>query len=486
MNMISKLWSSIVLMLVFTLLAGCGGSPQPDPLSAKNLNLIFVVSEDLNYNAPGDINPTTANLTTKGLRRSLSMGTFLKRQVLGGNNVTGIYAIEPMTHLQTANDYPDMVGLEAIQQFALLNEVSAFAGNNPPYTADSYPIFTSYAANSVPAGVAPPLLPCPACQGIDFKDENGDNETLVGGIVNANVPGFYVFSAPWETVSAIMANLNQREGYNLSLPASYAGPNDSYAISIAPSERSASLATYDSHATPSAMYPVFPSTAVAGTPCSMQTPFKIQVTAGSGGAVAPAAINTSETLYFIRHVEAHPVSYFEDGNYVAAGQWRALDLPNALRGKIQPTQVYSIDPAFGVPSGTVTSIPASYVRAALTAAPYAIANNLPFNLAAGIPVFAQNPPQLSTLAAKFFFTGGQFSNQATLAAWEHLHIPTTVNALIASYFPNGGGPQAPNWPDNDYDTVWTVTLDAQGNLTVDNRTCEGINSADLPTTPPQF
>ena len=77
-------------------------------------------------------------------------------------------------------------------------------------------------------------------------------------------------------------------------------------------------------------------------------------------------------------------------------------------------------------------------------------------------------------------------SRVLLAAWEHLHIPTTVNALIASYFPNGGGPTAPNWPSSDYDTVWTVMLDAQGNLSVDNQTCEGINSATLPATPPQF
>ena len=47
----------------------------------------------------------------------------------------------------------------------------------------------------------------------------------------------------------------------------------------------------------------------------------------------------------IRHAEAHPVSGWDDGNFVGAGQWRALALPNALRGKISPTQVYSIDPA---------------------------------------------------------------------------------------------------------------------------------------------
>lgn len=86
--------------------------------------------------------------------------------------------------------------------------------------------------------------------------------------------------------------------------------------------------------------------------------------------------------------------------------------------------------------------------------------------------------------AIFFFTGSTFSNQALLVGWEHDHIPPTVNALLASY--HGDGQPAPNWPDDDYDTVWTVKLDANGNLSIDNATCEGINSATLPATPPQF
>lgn len=71
--------------------------------------------------------------------------------------------------------------------------------------------------------------------------------------------------------------------------------------------------------------------------------------------------------------------------------------------------------------------------------------------------------------------------------WEHDHIPPTVNALLASYFPSDGGPvPAPGWPDDDYDTIWTVKLDATGNLSVDNSKCEGIDSATLPVTCPQF
>src|ERR1017187_7476771 len=111
---------SLFLALALTLLAGCGSShpapPAPAPLSAGNVNLIFVVSEDLAYQASGDVNPKTANLTNKGLQRSLLTATFLQQKVLGMLNVTEIYALEPMTHLQAATNYPDMVGLENIQQ----------------------------------------------------------------------------------------------------------------------------------------------------------------------------------------------------------------------------------------------------------------------------------------------------------------------------------------------------------------------------------
>ncbi len=50
-------------------LAGCASSAQLNlgPLSSSNVNLVFVVSEDLSYNAPGDVNSSTANLTNQGL-----------------------------------------------------------------------------------------------------------------------------------------------------------------------------------------------------------------------------------------------------------------------------------------------------------------------------------------------------------------------------------------------------------------------------------
>jgi len=115
--------------------------------------------------------------------------------------------------------------------------------------------------------------------------------------------------------------------------------------------------------------------------------------------------------------------------------------------------------------------------------PYAIANNLPYTLAASVPVLAQNPPQLATATSNYFFTGQRFSNKTILVAWDHEHLPTIVSALLASY---QSSLTAPSWPDEDYDSIWTVTIDAQGNLTVDNGMCEGIDSTALPATPPQF
>jgi len=70
-----------------------------------------------------------------------------------------------------------------------------------------------------------------------------------------------------------------------------------------------------------------------------------------------------------------------------------------------------------------------------------------------------------------------------LVAWEHDHIPPTINALLSTYH---GGQTVPDWPGGDYDSIWRVKLDTMGNLTVDNSMCEGISSARLPATPPQF
>ncbi len=483
MNKISVV-RSLFLFLALTLLAGCSSSHNAtNALSSDNLNLIFVVSPDLAYHTPGDINPDTANLTGQGLQRSLLMATYLKQKVLGTKNVTRIYVLQPMTHLQTANNYPDMTAIGFIQQFALLNQFTLPVDKNgTPYTANSYPIYAAYASGSVPNGVAVPTTYCPDCQGLDFNNTGGNNDALVSGIINNKIPGYYVFSAPWETISALLANINSQQGYNLVLPASFRGPNYVYAIAIAPSG-DARLVTYNSKLNPPATYPELPSP-VASASCThlQQAYFNTARTGGVNGAVIPANINTNQRVYIIRHADAHPDpgNKYEDGNFVGAGQWRALALPDALRDKISPNMVYSIDPAQWYPIG---SFNVSYVRPSLTILPYAIANNLPYYLVSSFSILDPNVPQLTS---NFFFTGGKFSNQTMLVAWESSRIKPLINALLNSYGGTGLPLLPTTWPSTDYDTIWTVTLDAQGNLTVDNALCEGIDSETLPVTAPQF
>ncbi len=477
----------LFLVLALILLAGCSSSSNSTAaLSADNLNLIFVVSPDLAYHTPGDINPDTANLTSQGLQRSLLMATYLKQKVMETKNVTGIYTLAPMTHLQTANNYPDMTAIGFIAQFALLNQITLpidTAGST--YTANSYPLNAAYAPGSVPNGVAVPTSYCPDCSGLDFNNSKGNNGALLSGIITANAPGYYVFSAPWETISALLAEIKKLKGYNLNLPTNYMGTNYVYAISIAPSG-DARLVTYNSNLNPPATYPVLPSPVECAS-CTQQTYFSYSRTKGVNGFVIPPGTNTNQTVYLIRHAEAHPTSKFEDGNYVGAGQWRALALPgalpSALRGQISPTRVYSIDPAQSFILGS--NVGFSYVRPSLTVLPYAIANNLPYYLVAGFYIGEATDPSVAKATSDFFFTGGALSNQTVLIAWEHEHYPPLITALLQSY---GGSVPVPSlsWPQSDYDTIWTVTLDSIGNLTVDNALCEGIDSAKLPVTAPQF
>lgn len=499
MKRISIVWS-LFLVLALTLLAGCSDSNSTTALSAENINLIFVVSPDLAYHTPGDIQPDTANLTSQGLNRSLQMATYLKTHLLGTNNVTGIYTLAPMTHLQTANNYPDMAAIWFIQQFALLNQVTIYDdASTDTYTANSFPINVSYAEGCVPEGVAipTPSAPgypsyCPDCTGLDFNNKKrnvndilGNNDTLVAGIIDKKTPGFYVFSAPWETTSALLSYIKTTKGYNQNLPDAYMGTNYVYVISITP-KGFASLVTYNSKLNPPASYPVLPAP-VASAACTnyFQPYFSTVLT--NVGNVADANINS--TIYIVRHAEAHPDSLFgfDDGNYVAAGQWRALSLANALKGKISPDKVYSIDPAgIWYPNYNFN---VSYVRPSLTVLPYAIANNLPYYLAAGISLGSAFNPTDATVAqdtSNFFFTGGTFSDQTLLVAWESGHIKPFLNALLSSYGVSSENLLPTSWPSEDYETIWTLILDADGNLTLHNEFCEGIDSTLLPPTAPQF
>jgi hypothetical protein len=293
-----------------------------------------------------------------------------------------------------------------------------------------------------------------------------------------------------------LENFNTFEKYHLRVPSSYQDPNHIYAISITPAGN-ASLATYDSNLNPPKTYPALdPVPALSA--CQYAT-FTLTATG------APATINTNETLYFIRHSNAHPNQYFSNGDYVAMGQWRALYLgtaiPRALQGLPQPTHIYSLDPAQVTPdAGFSASGPTSFSHntLALTAEPYAIASGVPYSLVSNFLLTDANGPQETS---DYFFQGGQFSGKTILVTWEHSNIPQILAALLNSSYTNLVStpsmslpiptPPAPlpkplQWDALDYDSIWTITLDGSGNLTANNSLCEGINSINLSKYAPQF
>ena len=157
-----------------------------------------------------------------------------------------------MTHLQTTSNYPDMAALETVQQFALLNMVTLEGSSGGPalYAANSFPLNVGYAQGQVVQEVAPPLIACASCQGIDFDDQNGDNESLMNTVIGYGFPGYYVFCAldhhP-ESYGRGQQRTLLRAGSSFQLSGARIFV---YAISITPSG-TASLTTYNSSLHPS-------------------------------------------------------------------------------------------------------------------------------------------------------------------------------------------------------------------------------------------
>ena len=101
-----------------------------------------------------------------------------------------------------------MAAIGFIQQFALLNQIT-LQGHDRQQLPDQCSVCVQ---GTCPAELLSRVRTSPAAQGLDFNDASGNNVALVTGIINANVPGFYVFSAPWETISALLANIKKHQG----------------------------------------------------------------------------------------------------------------------------------------------------------------------------------------------------------------------------------------------------------------------------------
>lgn len=441
-------------------------SSQPNfrPLRIDRLNLAFLPAPDAN--------PATGVMTARGLQRSLRIARRMARIMV---SVGDIHAVAPTTAPLSGHDTYDLSALEGAEPLAL--EFDAPIDASAPAQCGS---------------------PCPS-QGLDATDvgnPDGPNERLVEGIVAAamrtRATGNHVFSMPVGLFNNLISYINAAEKYHLAIPTLKPGQHDTvYVVSI---DR-ANHAALHIHTFPTNPPSRFPEIKLPhGNTCPQAA---VTVSTQAMGLKPPARINTNETVYLVRHVEAHPNNEFENGNYVCRGEWRALGSPSILYRKVTVSsggqlprnfQVYGPDPSY--PAGPYRN---SYIRASLTVYPFAIAYGLPMHLAKGIPWNERRSGE--NAAIRFFFmkpaagssrTG--FSDATLLIGWEHMNIKAMITNLLDNHYLPAKPENAalvPQWDSNDYDSIWKVSLDAKGNLTFSND-CEGVPSAALKIACPAY
>lgn len=427
----NKLKLVVLTSLMSVAITACnsGGSPsaaaQPfvPQLNQNAINFIFVQSFESN--------PAFNNLSVQGFNHSLQFGQLLNQ--ITASRIAGIFALNPASNI--VNGYPNMAAIQSIENYAVLNGrgINDTLPNNPD-TIGSL-IYDVLSNSSTGATSGNYILALPAAT---------INATLSG---LSTVPNLYFNFQP-------LTNSNQ------------------YAILSVANMANVSMNTYNDGIAANGTYPQLNLT--TGAQC-----LESSVVIHSTGT-PPANINTNETVYFVRHVEAHPANNFDNGNYVCQGQWRAIGanpiLLNIMGG--MPDYVYSSSPADEYESAT---FPYTYVRPSLTINPFTIQYNQPLNLVEPTQFAWGNYESM----AQFFFTGNNFSNKTVLVAWEHATIDNAVQYLFSGIYNQPVPANLPEWSYTDYDTVWKLQTDSQGNLTFSN-TCEGIADQTLPLSCPAF
>lgn len=413
---------AVLALMLFWPQQGVAQSATP-ALNANDWNFVLVPS----FEVP-PASQKTNNLSVVGLNHSLRFGQMLKGLTTGKDGqLQALYA------LTSTADTNDMAPLQSIQPYALLtdraiNVTSVQTGDPSAYNSSA---------------------------------------ALVATIMGNQPRGTYILAAPAAVIGELALALG---GSGAPLP----GGTD-YLV-LAGDRLPLSLGAYDDGISPNPNYPAIPLPPLSKSCPSAAVTVK---------APAPPGLKpyTSQTVHLIRHVEAHPTDSFENGNYVCQGQWRALGANDLLMRimKRRPDYIFTSNPAGLINCGSACS----YIRPTLTVSPFAIQSELPLTLAP----FQWNDPE--DLARALFDRASPYfqhsaSGATILVGWEHGNIEKAVKILFASVYKNPqAAAQLPAWSYTDYDTVWTLSTDKDGNLTFTN-SCEHIPTASLPSTCPAF
>lgn len=144
-----------------------------------------------------------------------------------------------------------------------------------------------------------------------------------------------------------------------------------------------------------------------------------------------------ETIVFMRHGEKPLLDF---GQLNCQGLNRVLALPNVLNEKFgKPDYIFAPNPYLG---GFFY-----YVRALATIEPTAIQLGLPVQTD-----FAFY--QVSKVAHALLEP--QYHSSLLFVAWEHLNIVFIAKKIVSLL---GGGTAIPNWPDDDYDSLYVISID---------------------------
>lgn len=169
-----------------------------------------------------------------------------------------------------------------------------------------------------------------------------------------------------------------------------------------------------------------------------------------------------ETIVCIRHAEKPPGGL---GQLNCQGLNRALALPNVLLGKYgKPQFIFAPDPAHKEHQIY------NYIRPLVTIEPTAILCGLPVNTDYGDNEIKGLEQELE---------GPKYQNATIFIAWEHELLDRFVKNLLKD---NGGDPaQVPDWPGNDFDSIFVVKITRQEKKTsviflIDHEKLNGLSS----------
>jgi hypothetical protein len=175
-----------------------------------------------------------------------------------------------------------------------------------------------------------------------------------------------------------------------------------------------------------------------------------------------------ETIVCVRHGEK-PASGL--GQLTCQGLNRALELPQVLVGKFgKPNFIFAPDP------NQVNRDPAGefcYVRPLATIEPTAIQCGLPVNTHFGFKEIAGLEQELTKPA---------YADATVFVAWEHKYLDDFVKDMVKSF--GGDASQVPEWPGNDFDSIFVVRLahSQKGTIAMFTKDTEGLDnlSTDCP------